>query len=33
MGNAAIDIDIENNGKIPFAHRLGLISDEIYEVT
>ncbi|KAM0944149.1 putative carboxypeptidase C [Dioscorea sansibarensis] len=31
MGNAAIDIDIENNGKIPFAHRLGLISDEIYE--
>ncbi|XP_039124603.1 serine carboxypeptidase-like 18 [Dioscorea cayenensis subsp. rotundata] len=31
MGNAAIDINIENNGKIPFAHRMGLISDEIYE--
>jgi len=32
LGNAAIDIDIQNNAQVPFAHRMGLISDELFEV-
>nr|XP_029116586.1 serine carboxypeptidase 1 [Elaeis guineensis] len=30
LGNAAIDIDVENNAMVPYAYRLGLISDELY---
>ncbi|OAY72914.1 Serine carboxypeptidase-like 20 [Ananas comosus] len=32
LGNAAIDINIENNAAVTYAYRLGLISDELYKV-
>ncbi|XP_020245201.1 serine carboxypeptidase 1-like [Asparagus officinalis] len=31
LGNAAIDIDIQSNAQVPYAHRMGLISNELYE--
>ncbi|XP_072957781.1 serine carboxypeptidase 1-like isoform X1 [Typha angustifolia] len=31
LGNAAIDLNIENNAMVPFAYRIGLISDELYK--
>ncbi|KAK9097159.1 hypothetical protein Sjap_022656 [Stephania japonica] len=31
LGNPLTDWRIDNNGKIPFAHGMGLISDELYE--
>nr|CAD1836532.1 unnamed protein product [Ananas comosus var. bracteatus] len=32
LGNAAIDINIENNAAVTYAYQLGLISDELYKV-
>lgn len=32
LGNAATDYSIDDNSKVPFAHGMGLISDELYEV-
>lgn len=31
LGNAATDYSIDDNSKVPFAHGMGLISDELYE--
>ncbi|GLT75375.1 hypothetical protein SLA2020_471060 [Shorea laevis] len=31
LGNPATESKFDDNSKIPFAHRLGLISDELYE--
>ncbi|KAL1222185.1 Serine carboxypeptidase-like 18 [Cardamine amara subsp. amara] len=31
LGNPATDLDSDNNYKIPFAHGVGLISDELFE--
>ncbi|XP_008799202.2 serine carboxypeptidase 1 [Phoenix dactylifera] len=31
LGNAANDIDVENNAMVPYAYRVGLISDELYK--
>lgn len=33
LGNPLTDTDNDVNSRIPFAHRLTLISDELYEVT
>lgn len=33
LGNAATEPTVEENSKIPFAHGMGLISNELYEVT
>ena len=30
--NPAVDIDIENNAHVPYAFRMGLISDELFQV-
>jgi len=30
--NPAIDVDIENNAHVPYAFRMGLISDELFQV-
>lgn len=32
LGNPATDIKIDRNSKVPFAHRMAFISDELYEV-
>ncbi|GMN34291.1 hypothetical protein TIFTF001_004608 [Ficus carica] len=31
LGNPATDIKIDRNSKVPFAHRMAFISDELYE--
>ncbi|KAJ9166352.1 hypothetical protein P3X46_021122 [Hevea brasiliensis] len=31
LGNAATDFTFDGNSKVPFAHGMGLISDELYE--
>ncbi|KAG7593789.1 Alpha/Beta hydrolase fold [Arabidopsis thaliana x Arabidopsis arenosa] len=31
LGNPSTDLDSDHNSKIPYAHRMGLISDELYE--
>ena len=33
LGNPVTDFDLDNNTRVPFAHRMALISDELYEVT
>jgi serine carboxypeptidase-like clade 1 len=33
VGNAVTDFNFDGPSKIPFAHGMGLISDEIYEVS
>lgn len=32
MGNGATDMDFDGNSLVPFAHGMGLISEELYEV-
>ena len=32
VGNGIIDPRFDGNAKIPFAHGMGLISDELYQV-
>ncbi|WZY73875.1 hypothetical protein YC2023_006115 [Brassica napus] len=31
LGNPVTDFDLDNNTRVPFAHRMALISDELYE--
>ncbi|KAF9621133.1 hypothetical protein IFM89_016627 [Coptis chinensis] len=33
LGNPMTDVHFDDNSKIPFAHRMALITDELYEVT
>lgn len=32
VGNSRTDADKDDNEKIPYAHRMGLVSDEYFEV-
>ena len=32
VGNGCTDDEIDGNALVPFAHGMGLISDELYEV-
>lgn len=33
MGNGVTDTEIDGNALVPFAHGMGLISDDLFEVS